>query len=210
MSRKKNKKLHYNEDDERTLGEDILDFVKVFAISAIVILLFVNLVAHPVNVMGRSMDPTLKDGEYGFTSLIGVDKKNLERGDIVVVTMNDESGKESHWVKRIIGLPGETIEAKDGIVYIDGQPLDESAYLIQENIDEILAEYKEQSNGLDYGPFTFDFGPVTLADDEYWVMGDNRPWSKDSRYPDVGPVHADQIYGKGILVLWPFNKIGVK
>lgn len=196
-------------EDDRTLMEDILDFVKVFAISAIVILIFVNFIAHPVTVIGHSMDPTLADGEYGFTSVISPTVSGVKRGDIVVLNMEDENGSVSRWVKRIIGMPGETIEAKDGVVYINGEPLDESAYLDPAYIETALAKYKAQS-GVDYGPFTFDFGPVTLADDEYWVMGDNRIWSKDSRYPEVGPVKKDKIFGSGVLVLYPFDKLGVK
>ena len=197
-------------DEEKTLIDDILDFVKVFVISAIVVLLFVNFIAHPVNVEGRSMCPTLLNGEYGFTNLISLATGKVNRGDIVVVTMPDEeTGEEERWVKRIIGLPGETVEGKDGVVYINGEALDESSYLKQDFMDQTLADFKAEY-GVDYGPFTSDFGPVTLGEDEYWVMGDNRPHSKDSRYPTVGPVKKDQLYGKGILVLYPFDKIGVK
>ena len=89
MKKSKKNELRYNEDDERTLLEDILDFVKVFVISAIVILLFVNFVAHPVRVDGKSMYPTLKDGEFGFTNVGGVLLNGVERGDIVVVTMEE-------------------------------------------------------------------------------------------------------------------------
>lgn len=189
--------------------EDILDFVKVFAISAIVILVFVNFIAHPVNVIGHSMDPTLADGEYGFTSVISPTVSGVSRGDIVVVNMPNKDGKTDRWVKRVIGLPGETIEASKGTVYINGEPLDESAYLSKDYIEKSLAKYKA-TEGVDYGPFTFDFGPVTLGEDEYFVMGDNRIYSKDSRYSDVGPIHKDQIFGSGILVIYPFNKLGVK
>lgn len=206
---KKEQKIRRRADEERTLTEDILDFLKVFAISAIVILLFVNFIAHPVTVVGHSMDPTLADGEYGFTSVITPTISGVKRGDIVVVNMKNEDGKNDRWVKRIIGMPGETIEAKNGQVYIDGVALDESAYLPQTVIDEALARYKAEY-GVDYGPYTSDFGPVTLGEEEYWVMGDNRPFSKDSRYPTVGPVKRSNIFGSGVLVLYPFNKMGVK
>ena len=69
---KKKKKIEYDRDDERTLGEDILDFIKVFAISALVILLFMHFIAYPVTVSGRSMVPTLQNGEYGFTNIINL------------------------------------------------------------------------------------------------------------------------------------------
>lgn len=204
------KKRKFKTDDNRTLVDDILDFVKVFVISGIVILLFVNFVAHPVTVVGHSMDPTLQDGEYGFTSLITPMIKDPERGQIVVINEEDDEGKIERWVKRIIGMPGETIEAKNGEVFIDGAKLDESAYLKQEFIDEALAKYKADHNQQDYGPFTYDFGPVTLGDDEYWVMGDNRMNSMDSRSPEVGPVNRDNIFGTSILILYPFNAMGVK
>ncbi len=80
MKKSKKNELRYNEDDERTLLEDILGFIKVFVVSAIVILLFVNFVAHPVRVDGRSMYPTLKDGEFGFTNVGGVLLNGVNEG----------------------------------------------------------------------------------------------------------------------------------
>lgn len=194
---------------DNSLFNDILDFIKIFAGTAIVILLFVNFIAHPVTVVGHSMDPTLADGEYGLTSLISIALSNPERGDIVIVNRENENGETERWVKRIIGLPGETIEAKDGVVYINGEPLDESSYLDSKVIEEFLAKYKAE-HGVSYGPYTSDFAAVTLGEDEYWVMGDNRPYSKDSRHESVGPITKSSLFGKGMLVLYPFDKAGVK
>lgn len=204
MARKKS----YKTEASRTLLDDILDFVKVFAISAIVILLFVNFIAHPVTVVGHSMDPTLQNGEYGFTSVISPMVSDPSRGDIVVVNQKNEQGETERWVKRVIGLPGETIECRNGKVYVDGVVLDESSYLKQDFIDEALAKYKADHGQQDYGTFNYDFTPVTLGEDEYWVMGDNRMNSKDSR--EIGPIKKDEIYGMGVLVLYPFNAMGVK
>ncbi|UNT95713.1 signal peptidase I [Allobaculum mucilyticum] len=204
MARKKS----YKTEASRTLLDDILDFVKVFAISAIVILLFVNFIAHPVTVVGHSMDPTLQNGEYGFTSVISPMVSDPSRGDIVVVNQKNEQGETERWVKRVIGLPGETIECRNGKVYVDGVVLDESSYLKQDFIDEALAKYKADHGQQDYGTFNYDFSPVTLGEDEYWVMGDNRMNSKDSR--EIGPIKKDEIYGMGVLVLYPFNAMGVK
>ncbi|OLU36242.1 signal peptidase I [Ileibacterium valens] len=208
-TKRKKRKQRYSEDDERSIWEDILDFVKVFAISAIVILLFVNFIAYPITVRGHSMDPTLSNGEYGYTSLISLSTSEPARGDIVVVKMNEEDGSESLWVKRVIGLPGETVECKDGIIYINGVAFDESDYLSEEYMSQALADFKAET-GYDYGTFTNDFAPVTLGEDQYWIMGDNRPWSKDSRDPGVGAVSRDRFFGKGIMVLWPFDKFGAK
>ena len=198
MKKSKKNELRYNEDDERTLLEDILGFIKVFVVSAIVILLFVNFVAHPVRVDGRSMYPTLKDGEFGFTNVGGVLLNGVERGDIVVVTMKEE-GQKTHWVKRVIGLPGDTVSCVNDVVYINGKVLDETKYIDPDYRQSLVDKFGY-------------FNKVPNADntnvDEYYVMGDNRPYSKDSRY--VGPVKKSQIFAKKMLVLLPISDIGVK
>lgn len=208
MKKSKKNELRYNEDDERTLLEDILGFIKVFVVSAIVILLFVNFVAHPVRVDGRSMYPTLKDGEFGFTNVGGVLLNGVERGDIVVVTMKEE-GQKTHWVKRVIGLPGDTISCVNDVVYINGKVLDETKYIdpdYRQSLVDKFGYFNKVPNADNTN--VEDFEEVKLKDDEYYVMGDNRPYSKDSRY--VGPVKKSQIFAKKMLVLLPISDIGVK
>ena len=208
MKKSKKNELRYNEDDERTLLEDILGFIKVFVVSAIVILLFVNFVAHPVRVDGRSMYPTLKNGEFGFTNVGCVLLNGVERGDIVVVTM-EEDGQKTHWVKRVIGLPGDTVSCVNDVVYINGKVLDETKY-IDPDYRQSLVDKFGYFNKVPNADNTdvVDFEEVKLKDDEYYVMGDNRPYSKDSRY--VGPVKKSQIFAKKMLVLLPISDIGVK
>lgn len=208
MKKSKKNELRYNEDDERTLLEDILGFIKVFVVSAIVILLFVNFVAHPVRVDGRSMYPTLKDGEFGFTNVGGVLLNGVERGDIVVVTMEEE-GQKTHWVKRVIGLPGDTVSCVNDVVYINGKVLDETIYIYpdyRQSLVDKFGYFNKVPNADNTN--VEDFEEVKLKDDEYYVMGDNRPYSKDSRY--VGPVKKSQIFAKKMLVLLPISDIGVK
>ena len=208
MKKSKKNELRYNEDDERTLLEDILGFIKVFVISAIVILLFVNFVAHPVRVDGKSMYPTLKDGEFGFTNVGGVLLNGVERGDIVVVTMEEE-GQKTHWVKRVIGLPGDTVSCVNDVVYINGKVLDETKYIApdyRQSLVDKFGYFNKVPNADNTN--VEDFEEVKLKDDEYYVMGDNRPYSKDSRY--VGPVKKSQIFAKKMLVLLPISDIGVK
>ena len=208
MKKSKKNELRYNEDDERTLLEDILGFIKVFVVSAIVILLFVNFVAHPVRVDGRSMYPTLKDGEFGFTNVGGVLLDGVERGDIVVVTMEEE-GQKTHWVKRVIGLPGDTVSCVNDVVYINGKVLDETKYIApdyRQSLVDKFGYFNKVPNADNTN--VEDFEEVKLGDDEYYVMGDNRPYSKDSRY--VGPVKKSQIFAKKMLVLLPISDIGVK
>lgn len=208
MKKSKKNELRYNEDDERTLLEDILGFIKVFVVSAIVILLFVNFVAHPVRVDGRSMYPTLKNGEFGFTNVGGVLLNGVERGDIVVVTM-EEDGQKTHWVKRVVGLPGDTVSCVNDVVYINGKVLNETKY-IDPDYRQSLVDKFGYFNKVPNADNTdvVDFEEVKLKDDEYYVMGDNRPYSKDSRY--VGPVKKSQIFAKKMLVLLPISDIGVK
>lgn len=208
MKKAKKSELRYNEDDERTLLEDILGFIKVFVVSAIVILLFVNFVAHPVRVDGRSMYPTLKDGEFGFTNVGGVLLNGVKRGDIVVVTM-EEKGQKTHWVKRVIGMPGDTISCVNDIVFINGKVLGETQYIDPDYRQSCVDQFGyfnkvPNANNTDVQ----DFEEVKLGDDEYYVMGDNRPYSKDSRY--VGPVKKSQLFAKKMLVLLPISDIGVK
>ena len=208
MKKSKKNELRYNEDDERTSLEDILGFIKVFVVSAIVILLFVNFVAHPVRVDGRSMYPTLKDGEFGFTNVGGVLLNGVERGDIVVVTMEEE-GQKTHWVKRVIGLPGDTVSCVNDVVYINGKVLDETKYIdpdYRQSLVDKFGYFNKVPNANNTN--VEDFEEVKLKDDEYYVMGDNRPYSKDSRY--VGPVKKSQIFAKKMLVLLPISDIGVK
>lgn len=208
MKKSKKNELRYNEDDERTLLEDILGFIKVFVVSAIVILLFVNFVAHPVRVDGRSMYPTLKDGEFGFTNVGGVLLNGVERGDIVVVTMEEE-GQKTHWVKRVIGLPGDTVSCVNDVVYINGKVLDETKYIApdyRQSLVDKFGYFNKVPNADNTN--VEDFEEVKLGDAEYYVMGDNRPYSKDSRY--VGPVKKSQIFAKKMLVLLPISDIGVK
>ncbi|MEE0395286.1 signal peptidase I [Holdemanella biformis] len=208
MKKAKKSELRYNEDDERTLLEDILGFIKVFVVSAIVILLFVNFVAHLVRVDGRSMYPTLKDGEFGFTNVGGVLLNGVKRGDIVVVTM-EEKGQKTHWVKRVIGMPGDTISCVNDIVFINGKVLDETQYIDPDYRQSCVDQfgYFNKVPNADNTDVQ-DFEEVKLGDDEYYVMGDNRPYSKDSRY--VGPVKKSQLFAKKMLVLLPISDIGVK
>ncbi len=208
MKKSNKSELRYNEDDDRTLLEDILGFVKVFVVSAIVILLFVNFVAHPVRVDGKSMYPTLKDGEFGFTNVGGVLLNGVERGDIVVVTM-EEDGQKTHWVKRVIGLPGDTVTCVNDVVFINGKVLDETQYIdpdYRQSCVDKFGYFNKVPN--EDNTDVKDFDEVKLNNDEYYVMGDNRPYSKDSRY--VGPMKKSQLFAKNMLVLLPFSDMGVK
>ena len=160
----------------------LFDLLKDILISLVIIVIMINFIAIPVRVDGTSMYPNLHDGDFGFS---GIFTKwfGIDRFDVVVI---DSPKTSSRIVKRVIGLPGETIEYKDNQLYIDG------------------VEYDEPY--LDESAITEDFS-VTLADDEYFMIGDNRRVSRDSRY--YGPFTAEDVMAKGVLVLWPLGNIGV-
>ena len=205
MAKKKKKKIlkhqteyRYNEEDEKTIFEEILGFVGTFLICSVVIILVTSLIIKPNVVSGRSMYPALQTDDRGFSNVLALATEGVERGDIVTANMvNEEDGKTYSVVKRVIGLPGETIECRDEKVCINGKELDESQYL-----DESFA--KEWYNTNCY--FNDSFGPVTLKEDEYFLMGDNRPISMDSR--ETGPVKKEDILAKDFMVLFPFSRFG--
>ena len=205
MAKKKKKKIlkhqteyRYNEEDEKTIFEEILGFVRTFLICSVVIILVTSLLIKPNVVSGRSMYPALQTDDRGFSNVLALATEGVERGDIVTANMvNEEDGKTYSVVKRVIGLPGETIECRDEKVCINGKELDESQYL-----DESFAKEWYNTNGY----FNDSFGPVTLKEDEYFLMGDNRPISMDSR--ETGPVKKEDILAKDFMVLFPFSRFG--
>jgi len=138
------------------------------------------------------MDPTFADQEGILTNIISVKFEPLKRGDVVVFVAPID--KEKDFIKRIIGLPGESVSIKNGDVYINGLKFDESSYLSSD----------VKTFG---GSFLRENIPVVVPPDNYFVMGDNRPYSSDSR--EWGFVNKSAVIGKSWIVYWPINKIEV-
>lgn len=187
------KKHKKKKKPEKTgLKYELLDLLKTFIICFVCVFVITTFLAKPVRVDGRSMYPTLEDGEIGIMNVFSAKFQDIDRFDVVVV-YNEE--KKENWVKRVIGLPGDTIYAKNDVVYVNGMAIDEP-YLNSTYVKQI------QNRG---DMFTGDFDKVTLGDDEYFLMGDNRIVSHDSR--KVGPFKREDIKGKGVMVIFPFTKI---
>lgn len=152
-------------------------------ISCLIIIVIVLIIRKyfysPIVVNGTSMYPTLENKEVMILDKVKL-RKGINRFDIVVV-----KSEGTYIIKRVIGLPGETIMYENNKLYINGK-------YIEDNYS--LSEMK-------------DFEAVKLNEEEYYVMGDNRINSKDSRI--IGPVNKKQILGKANLVLFPFNKVGI-
>ena len=139
---------------------------------------------------GESMRPTLESGDNIIVSKLSYAFGNEpERYDIVVFTY--DKGNNIHYIKRIIGLPGETVQIIDGYVYINGEKLEDDVYGLAPMTNAGIAS-----------------DPITLGDGEYFVLGDNRNESSDSRVADVGIVYEEQIEGKAWLRIWPFSSWG--
>lgn len=160
--------------------KDVIYYVVFFAVLTSLLLL-VNCVLKPVSVNGHSMDNTLFDGAYGY-SVLFKDGDALERGEIVVVSVESDDGSK-YIVKRVIGLPGETLTCNNGKVYIDGVELKEDYTLGNtENVN------------------------ITLGEDEYFVLGDNREHSSDSRV--YGAITTDQVLSKHLFIINSLSYFG--
>ena len=154
----------------------------------IVTLLFIKSVGQKTVVIGDSMNDTLIDGDRLILNKISYRFNETERFDIIVFPFRDGSGK--NYVKRIIGLPGETVQlTENGEILINGEVLEENYGR------EVIKR------------FGSSLEPYTLAKDEYYVLGDNRNDSDDSRYT-VGPVHRREILGKVWIRILPFKSFG--
>ncbi|WP_339102075.1 signal peptidase I [Candidatus Enterococcus clewellii] len=174
-------------------SKEMLKTILFFVGLAAVLFLLRQFVFTPVVVKGHSMDPTLADGER----VIAFKNTKIERFDIVTFPAPDEPNK--NYIKRVIGLPGETIEYKNDVLYIDGKETDEP----------YLDEFKAALT--DGGPLTYNFsleeiGAQKVPEGEYFVLGDNRRNSKDGRM--IGFVNEDKILGDVKFVLWPLDRFG--
>ena len=149
----------------------------------------VTFVGQRTEVSGSSMETTLSDKDQLIVDKMTYRFRDPKRYDIVVFPYQYQDN--TYYIKRIIGLPGETVQILSGMVYIDGMRLDEHyGNEIMENPG--IAEE-----------------PLTLGEDEYFVLGDNRNNSSDSRASDVGLIHRKDLIGRAWIRVWPLSQIGV-
>ena len=150
----------------------------------------ITFVGQRTEVEGASMENTLHNGDNLIVDKLSYRFRDPERFDIIVFPYQYE--ENTYYIKRIIGLPGETVQVVDGYVYINGSRLESDIYG-NELMDDPMAASQ----------------PITLGEDEYFVLGDNRNHSQDSRDPSVGEVKKDTIMGKAWVRIYPFDKMGV-
>ena len=151
--------------------------------------LVIHYVGQRTQVSGDSMFSTLHDEDHLIVDKISYRFKAPERYDIIVFPYQHK--QKTYYIKRLIGLPGETVQVKDGFVYIDGELLNEN-YGREIMIKSGRAEEE-----------------IQLGEDEYFVLGDNRNASADSRETDVGNIKRKDIIGRAFIRIWPLNRFGI-
>lgn len=170
--------------------KEVISTILYIAVVLAVTWLIITFVGQRTQVNGSSMEPTLSDHDNLIVDKISYRFKDPERFDIIVFPFQYE--EDVYYIKRIIGMPGETVFIDlDGTIYIDGEALQESYGR------EVMLSPGRAGE------------PITLGEDEYFVLGDNRNNSSDSRDPSVGNIHRDRIVGKAWVRIWPFHKFGV-
>ena len=181
---------HDSEEGKKgNIMREIIGSILYVAFICLIVYLILHYVGQRTVVHGDSMDNTLKDGQNLIMDKISYRFHDPERFDIVIFPGPVENGEHPYYIKRVIGLPGETVQIKDGKVYIDEKELTEDVYGITDYIEEpgIARE------------------PIALGEDEYFCLGDNRPVSYDSRYEAVGVVDRSEFIGKVWIRIWPFS-----
>ena len=188
------------EKKKKTVGQEVLSWILTLLAAVAIALLIRVFLFEPIRVDGQSMMNTLQDGELVLVTKPEYLLGNINRGDVVICRYPNRSAqnslnlggsfeitftKHTLFVKRLIALPGDILEIQEGKVYVNGEYVDET------DIDM-------------YSQSTTSLGPVLLGEDQYFVMGDNRGNSNDSRR--VGPITRDMIVGHVQRVLWPLNK----
>lgn len=152
--------------------------------------LIVTYVGQRTQVSGSSMEPTLSHEDHLIVDKLSYRFKDPERFDIIVFPFQYD--KDTYYIKRIIGLPGEIVQIdEEGNIYIDGE-------ILEENYGREVIQNPGRASDA-----------IVLGEDEYFVMGDNRNNSSDSRDPSVGNIHRKDIIGRAFIRIWPLSKFGI-
>ena len=169
--------------------KDVLGLVLYCVVVIAIMFLVIKYVGQRTVVIGDSMETTLQDGDNLITDKLTYHFVEPKRFDIVVFPFKEN--KNQLLIKRIIGMPGETVQIIEGKVYING-------YELNENYGNAIIE----SAGL-------ASEPITLGEDEYFVLGDNRNNSQDSRFESVGNIKRSDLIGRARVRIWPLNEISL-
>lgn len=180
--------LTENLENKESSGKIIISWIIPIAVAAAIALLVRIFIGGATTVQGESMFPTLNNGDIVIVNKMPSYSSSFNRTDIVILDAPEE--KDRLYIKRIIGMPGETIEISDGKILVDGKWLREY-YL------------NEPKTGI------YVYSKWILKDDEYFVLGDNRIPGKSNDSRIFGPIKANSIHGVAVFRIWPFTNAGV-
>ncbi len=187
---KKDEELEVEKSNEKSIMRELFGWVLYILIVVGLTYLILTYVGQRTRVSGHSMETTLSDGDNLIVDKLSYRFGDPKRYDIIVFPYKYK--ENTYYIKRIIGLPGETVQVTDGYTYIDGELLESDVY---------GAEIMDNSG--------IAGEPLTLDEDEYFVLGDNRNNSSDSRDPSVGILTRDDLLGRAWIRIYPFDKMGV-
>ena len=191
MERPNSEMNETNEAEEQvSVVREILSWIVPFVLALVVTLALKNYVIINADVPTGSMENTIMPGDRLIGNRLAYVKEEPQRGDIVIFQYPDN--EEELYVKRVIGLPGETVDIKDGYIYINGAT------------EPLCEDYLKEDWTVATGTYHFEIP----EDGAYLVLGDNRNDSWDARYWTNTYVYSDKILGKAILTYWPFQNIG--
>jgi signal peptidase I len=185
MVEKTNETIPAPSGSPSTLPRELRTWARDLAVALSLALVIIIFLYQPVKVEGTSMAPLLSDQERIFINKFVYRFEPIDRGDVVVFWYPLDRTKS--FIKRVVGLPGETIELRHGELYINGKELKEPY---------VPANFFDGSS----------YGPIRIPESEYFVMGDHRDSSNDSRV--FGPVPRSAIYGKAVFAYWPVDHFG--
>jgi signal peptidase I len=173
---------------KRSVVRSTISWIRDLAVSIVLAIVVILFLYQPVKVEGTSMMPALVDQDRIFINkfIYRFGLGDINRGDLVVFRLQGEPNKS--YIKRVVGLPGDTIEVRDGAVIVNGQALNEPY---------VPSKYRDRISKT----------AVKIQGEQYYLLGDHRSSSRDSRI--WGPVHRRYIYGKAVFVYWPLQKIGL-
>ncbi|MBI1864034.1 signal peptidase I [Candidatus Woesebacteria bacterium] len=175
----------------KRLGAFFLDILQVIVFAVSIFLFIYLLIMQPHKIKGSSMEPDFHDGEFLLTDKVTYRFGEPKRGDVVVFKAPPDDSDE--FIKRIIGIPGDTIDIKGGKVILNGK--------------EISEPYLTSDTFTSSGVFAKEDVPFTVPTDFYFVMGDNREHSFDGR--SFGLINKSKITGRAWVIYWPVSKMGV-
>jgi signal peptidase I len=179
--------------------QSTLEWVAVVVGALVVALVVKTFLFQAFFIPSASMEPTLSKGDRVLVNKISYDLHDVNRGDVIVFELDEKDvGQDGikDLIKRVIGLPGDVIETRDGVVYVNDRALDEP-YLAE---GMITGDPQDSQNP--------SIERQTVPDGHVYVLGDNRANSADSRYPNRGPIPIDSIVGRAFVLVWPPGDVG--